>query len=815
MTDTKLSRSFLLAASAAFAVGFAAQARTLSPEEALRRATAEPTAIRHASLSHPSSRLVATMKTASGTPSLYIFTQQNLRPGGFVIVSADDCVGDELLLGYSQDGVFDPQTMAPAMKWWLEQYTLQIEAASRTGATAPEQQLRAPRKAIAPLVATRWNQDAPYNDLCPEVKGVRCVTGCVATAMAQIMKYHSWPEHGKGSNTYYWNGTEISTDFLSIYFDWESMTDTYSASSTEKERLAVAQLMSACGRSVSMQYSATASGAPDYYVQSALVNNFSYDKGIRYAERDYFSKAEWEDFIYAQLEEYGPVLYSGNSSAGGHSFVCDGYADDGFFHFNWGWGGMSDGYFRLTALDPTSQGIGGSTDGYNFQQAVIANIAKLGKSRYIYDNMVLPRGFSVSQESARPGGYITLNGPFLNLSLDAIGGALTCSLTDNATGEVIYATGTPFSSLNQGYTIESTSVRLPADIPDGVYTLRPVLVNARGNYVEIPVKLPYSGRVTVRSSKGLCTFEALPAGSITSSGLQTLTPISAGQIFRLKATLINSGESEYPGQVMPVLTSGSSVVAQAGAQSVYVEAGSSMELDYVGAFSRVAEGLEPGTYTLYLVDPTTNSPIGSGVTVDYLAAPDVADLSVSDFRFIGDDMAATPSDIRFGATLSSSRGFFGIQPAVVIFPANEGSSTSLNYYYTLPQFVTPEAESSFTAGGAFPEGEPGKRYYAVLFLDQTPLIGQDELVFFTMAPDESAAIDGAETETEAKARIEGTTLVVTAPEGSLVEVFDPAGVRRAAPQRVSAGVPARFDTSSWPRGIYLVGTPAGTLKVIR
>lgn len=354
------------------AAAITAGAAVISPEAALRRVSAG-TRVQTMSTSAAVPRLVYTQQ-AGMEPAAYIFDRGN--GAGYMIVSADDEATP--LLGYSDTGTVDTYDMPDGLRYWLEYYAAEIESARTTGSSAVVTTFAAsaPRKAIAPMISTRWNQSAPFNNKCPQVGSTRTVTGCVATAMAQVMKYHNWPEKGSGSNAYSWNGTTLSLDFSTVTFDWGNMLDVYGSTATEAQNDAVATLMYACGISVDMIYGTGASGAVSEKCGLALVENFNYDASLRTLYRDYYPLDEWEEVVYNSLAEGCPVLYGGQSDSGGHEFVCDGYSSDGYFHFNWGWGGMSDGYFKLTALNPGAQGIGGagSGAGYNFGQDIVVGI---------------------------------------------------------------------------------------------------------------------------------------------------------------------------------------------------------------------------------------------------------------------------------------------------------------------------------------------------------------------------------------------------------------------------------------------------------
>lgn len=343
----------------------------------------------------------------SATPAYYVFERGN--NAGFIIVSADDRLRD--ILGYSYSDKFDPNDMPENMKWWLDEYKREITAylkylespeASRATTTATlhvaqpvsytpvngplqpkltkfddgkAQTAATPASdpsqwsAIAPLVTAQWNQGEPFNNMCPTYGSKRAVTGCVATAMAQIMYYHKWPQGpGSGSYSYVHNGASISFDFGATTFDWNNMIDNYNSSYTNAQGRAVAQLMAACGTSIRMQYAPGGSASFDNLVSWALVKYFGYDADTRFVKRDGYTLDEWNELIYNELSNDRPVLLGGQANSGGHAFVCDGYEGNGYFHINWGWGGYQDGHFTLSALNPDGQGIGGFEGGYNSSQ---------------------------------------------------------------------------------------------------------------------------------------------------------------------------------------------------------------------------------------------------------------------------------------------------------------------------------------------------------------------------------------------------------------------------------------------------------------
>ncbi len=316
---------------------------------------------------------------------LYVFNVDDNN--GFVIVSNDDRTVP--ILGFSESGSFNPDDMPCNMRAWLQGYADEIAWLAEHGQTTSS--LKKARQkagshstaAIAPLTSTTWNQGTPYNNLCPKYKGTsKAATGCVATAMAQVMKYHEWPTSSKRTIPAYTTGSYgISMSALPITtFDWANMKDSYSGSYTSDQATAVATLMQYCGCSVQMDYGPE-SGSNTDMVASALKTYFGYKSTTKYVVRSYYTYANWTDLIYHEIAHARPVVYGGASSGGGHEFVCDGYKYENgtdFFHINWGWGGMSDDYFVLSALDPDQQGIGGSTssDGFHYGQDAVIGIQK-------------------------------------------------------------------------------------------------------------------------------------------------------------------------------------------------------------------------------------------------------------------------------------------------------------------------------------------------------------------------------------------------------------------------------------------------------
>ena len=318
----------------------------------------------HGNVSKQVMQLVYTGTAVDGTDCYYVFS---LQPTGFVIVAADERA--EPILGYSYDNPFMVEGMPENVRGWLDHYREQIKAAVDDGIQPSAQitekwtLLRAghamPTRsitAVSPLLQTTWDQNQYYNQYCPSDAygpGGHAYAGCVATAMAQIIRYWQWPNSGFNSHSYtHSNYGTLSVDFGSVTHNYNNMPNSLSSSSTSTQKNAVAKLIYHCGVAVDMDYAADGSAAYTYTVPNALYNYFAYADNGTYVYRPDYSDTEWSNMIKQELNNSRPVFYAGSGS-GGHAFVCDGYDNNGNFHFNWGWSGSyNSGYYALDALTP-------------------------------------------------------------------------------------------------------------------------------------------------------------------------------------------------------------------------------------------------------------------------------------------------------------------------------------------------------------------------------------------------------------------------------------------------------------------------------
>ena len=369
----------------------------------------------------PAKRMV--LKKAAKAEENQYYVYENADGEGWVMVAANDVVRP--ILAYSNTGSFRTEEMPSNIQRWLVKYDRFIVQLEKDGVTAGEETSaewkslrKGARKAkgdavVGPLIQTQWDQDAPYNDLCPGSGKTKAYTGCVATAMAQVMNYWKWPVKGTGSRTYQpiqqkydSNGNitgtyivyegKLTANFGATTYDWANMKKKHYTSDTQAQKTAISTLMYHCGVATDMMYGGdNEDGSGTYTVnyadwdwsdsegecaQNALYMFFGYKKPIGYMRDGYsttykkWTDDDWTAMIKAELDKKRPIMYAGAGDEGGHSFVCDGYDDAGYFHFNWGWSGDNDGYYLLSNLNPGSGGAGGGSYDFSEDQDVIIGI---------------------------------------------------------------------------------------------------------------------------------------------------------------------------------------------------------------------------------------------------------------------------------------------------------------------------------------------------------------------------------------------------------------------------------------------------------
>ena len=333
----------------------------------------------------------------------------NVGDDSFVIVSADDAAHQ--VLGYgvnksfpiAKDGTIQ---LPPHVKTFFEDLAAQIEVSTDQGGSAiltaerrkeqsASQQHRSGSlpASVDPLLKTTWNQGQYYNTLCP-VDGSgpdgHVWAGCVATAMAQVVKYWGYPAKGRGKHSYNCDYGALEVDFGSSSLNYSKMPSALTSASSAEEVNAVANLIYQCGVAVNMGYSPSESSSYDADARAALINFFRFSPDLSFAEKASFTSDQWNDLLRENLAASRPVIYSGQGNSGGHSFVCDGYKTGNYFHFNFGWGGAFDGWYLTSAIDVNSTG-------YNSSQSALVGIVPDESGNVILGQMKGSSTFTVDK----------------------------------------------------------------------------------------------------------------------------------------------------------------------------------------------------------------------------------------------------------------------------------------------------------------------------------------------------------------------------------------------------------------------------------
>ena len=387
---------------------------------------------------------------SSSQPPFYVF---NIDGGGFVVISGDDAAAP--VLGFSDEGSFSCEDMPSNVRGWFKGYADQMEYIRRNGIKAGEAVARLWESVtsrgesgedyivLKNLKTPRWDQRAPFNDKCPEVDGQQSVTGCVATAMGEIMKFHQWPKEASGTLPDYEYRTDMGNrrtqegHTLSPVYNWSAMRDSYyGISPSQEEADAVSSLLFDLGVMLRSSYNgvedeSAGTGAFCEDVAPLLVKYMSYDSTAVCIDRDAMKYKEWADMLRSEIDGGRPLCYSGSSENGGHEFVIDGYGTNEYFHINWGWSGKDNGFFRLHALEP------GEDFDFNYRQNATVGIRPYAGGHPIikitYINQTGKGGFSVTGKIARGNTVTASAGDIYNDNIGIVPG------TDMGSARLKYA----------------------------------------------------------------------------------------------------------------------------------------------------------------------------------------------------------------------------------------------------------------------------------------------------------------------------------------------------------------------------------------
>ena len=548
---------------------------------------------------------------------------------GYVIVSGDDEMTE--LVGYAENGFFDAENVPPQMQLWLDGYAEYVAAVQSGKAKARKILLSdSPSVVVEPLVSTKWNQDAPFNNFAPEYTDdnnntQRCATGCAATAMAQIMKFHNWPEQGVGHYSYeHQSFGTISSNFSEHVYDWTNMIDRYNNGEYSNVQAdAVALLMKDCGVSLNMNYGPV-SGASIYSYYPAFKNYFRYSS--RTVNRSGCETAEFTKIITDELQEGRPIIYCGTGEDGGHAFVVDGYDTNYFLHVNWGWGGYSDGYFDMNYMDPTGLGIGGGSGAFKWNQGIVlARPLKDGVEPYEFIQQLcfvpyddVKGGIFCEQEMpANKGDVVTiLLRNTANLSGESFFGSLNVGVFDDS-GALVTMGNEERIENNNGELLEFQSgslysVDLPmtlntAGIADGNYIVR-AMSKANG---DVWRKFASTDCLNMTVADGKVYLSA-PTPNISMVGIGSYdTATYKGFSFNADVTVHNSSSIPVDGSIMFTVTDSETGDALSGSLRAIV-------YDNCDFKARISF---PTTYDFFVIGKTYNISFTGFQTTDGKTLP--------------------------------------------------------------------------------------------------------------------------------------------------------------------------------------------------
>ena len=622
----------LLLATLAFACSLGAYAVQLSPDEALARARQDAPAGRTAT----SSSAMKLVKTGqyNNRNNYYVFSDGRSS----MILSAEDIAVP--VLGYLDRPVDASTPMPPQLVWWLDGVGRQIDhaLANPSGkASNPVVSLRkqterrirnaagalrtATKSNISPLLSTEWDQMAPYNNYCPSTS---VPTGCVATAVSQVMKYHAYPEKGTGTVSVTYNSTTYSETIDNYTLNWSLMLNTYasSTSGTSAQRDAVARLMQLVGYSVNMSYATSGSGAYDTDIAPALINNFKYDVGAHVDCRDYYAPADWEDLVYAELSASRPLIYGGSGTDGGHEFVCDGYqSSTDKYHFNWGWSGNYDGYFAMTSLVPSGQGTGGNSDGFTSGQSAIFGVQAPVSGSTAAPAWLAP--YNATLSGSYSGSTVTITATKVDSSYSAylfwngsdadFSGKLGYAIVTESGDATNYTKYSNQSLPTATALVSSMSVTMPSTLADGTYYIRLMYcIGSTWSPLRIPYGDPNAIKVVISSGSisevsnvivDLSGGNVETEASIEYSDTTSTTGYYIGRDFDFKVKLTNSGTKSATKSLHAALfkqeTDGYYYKSTYTDQSVTIAGQSNVDVTFTGTIN---SGIDDGTYLMGIVD---------------------------------------------------------------------------------------------------------------------------------------------------------------------------------------------------------------------
>ena len=581
-------------------------------------------------------KLVYTAKN-SGITCFYVYNVVSTK--GFVMVSADDAA--KPILGYSDESDFDTTHIPIQVTEWLGDYTRQLTYIISNKLEATDaikskwQELKVPVARtkyklfgtgtppyVGPLIQTKWDQTSYtnsykiYNNLCPHdyTNDSTTITGCVATAMAQVMKFWNYPTKGTGFYSYTpatnpYLGLQ-SVNFGNTTYQWSSMPLKLTSTSSNDQVNAVATLMYHCGVSVDMDYGTdessayvTGRGTARNCAEKALKTYFNYDSSLIGLLRKNYTNSEWISLLKREFDSKRPIIYAGSGTGGGHCFVADGYDNNNLIHFNWGWSGLYNGYFEIDSLNPDGLGAGGGSGSYNSQQAAIIGI-RPSQSKVVND-IRLYTSVSPADTTVFYGDSIIVTTNIANRSTTTFSGDYCAALFDTASKFVDYIqtisskTLKPNSHYTNGLTF-GTNHRL--NFVPGKYKVEIFYRPTGGNWLPVSDTLGYVNSASLTIVGDIFDSLVLYAPLKT-----TPTILTQGQPDTFSFNVVNRASTAFTGQFAAALYNLDGTFGQLiGRRTVTNPLKTGFHYTNPVTFISNSITVQPGTYLLLVEDSVTN-----------------------------------------------------------------------------------------------------------------------------------------------------------------------------------------------------------------
>ena len=435
------------------------------------------------------------MRMANANANLAYRSHQNTENGnvyiynigekeGFVVVSGDDRT--ESILGYVDEGTFDSRQMPESMMAWLKNYEEYLDGITIQRGS-PRMNTSHPAVVVEPMITTKWGQRAPYNSMCPTVYGIVTPTGCTATALSQVMRYHRYPVDAcETLPAYTTNSSKIKMPELEgKQFNWDNMPDEITADSPQDYIDAISELMLYVGQAHDMNYMSSGSGAYTTLIPTRLPKYFGYANTMHYVYRRSYTEQEWDSLLVKELINNRPIIYTAYNNVGqGHTFICDGYDGNGLYHINWGWNGVGNGYFRISEAFSTDENLSSNVKNYHLsmEQTAILGLQPSGT-----DDFVAPKDYvrAFSRPSLKNGSKYSRTDNSSNFTGITIKqwisnttntkksysyGMAICDEND----QIVKVLGNTSASLNPDVekSYELTNLSMGMELADGHYTIK-------------------------------------------------------------------------------------------------------------------------------------------------------------------------------------------------------------------------------------------------------------------------------------------------------------------------------------------------------